>query len=320
MIGKCRRSVAINKPLVLCLSLVLLSGWSCDRKQNSLIDLVPANSCAVVVIDWQVVRVDGDLRRLLNGNKLESILPQLALESVSVKSIAIFSGINTGPEAGMILRAVFDKRRQVSALKTLGWQEEFGDGRLLLVKGQHSIALPQQNTMYVGTREGARAVFQALDERRQSFSSSSSYKRLLEGMSSRGNPITAFLVFPQGTLDMADAALQATSFALLLFDLGAVGALLKQVNVARGLGLSLGRRSNQVYPVEMCALMRDEKAAAVVSGSLNLMKGFSSMATTNSRESHTLETLSELSVTRHGEVVSIQFKVPPAALVDNAGR
>ena len=59
-------------------------------------------------------------------------------------------------------------------------------------------------------------------------------KKINAGMTARNAPITAFLLIPQGTLDMADAALEATSLALSLFDLGGIGALLKQMNIASG--------------------------------------------------------------------------------------
>jgi len=50
------------------------------------------------------------------------------------------------------------------------------------------------------------------------------------------------------------------------------------MNIASGFGVTFGHGLNAMYPVEMCVQMRDEKAAALISGSLNLMKGFSTMA------------------------------------------
>jgi len=61
-------------------------------------------------------------------------------------------------------------------------------------------------------------------------------------------------------------------------------------------------------------LMRDEKAAALVSGSLNLMKGFSTMASTSNRDEQALEALRKMSITRVREVLAIKMTVPQAAL------
>jgi hypothetical protein len=133
-------------------------------------------------------------------------------------------------------------------------------------------------------------------------------------MTTRNNPVRAFLVIPEGTLDMANAALEATAVALSLFDLGGVGALLKQVNIASGFGLNIGAGSNQSYPVEMCVLMRDEKAAAIVSGSLNLMKGLSAMASTGNRDEQALQAIHSMTISRVREVLAIKMTVPQAAL------
>lgn len=312
MVGYKRHPGRIDIPAVSCVVLVLLCLCGCSGNQKTLIELVPVDSCAVVVIEWSKVSTDVDLKRVFNGEQLESVLQQLGVDGSEVKSIAVFSGINSQATAGMLLRGALNKQTQISALEMRGWREEPGDGHQLFVKGRDYAAFPLGNTLFAGTHDGALAVFHALDDRNFSFSSSPSYKKILDGMTTRSNPIRAFLVIPQGTLDMADAALQATSFALSLFDLGTIGALVKQMNVASGFGLSLGFGVEQMYPVEMCVLMRDEKAAAFISGSLNLLKSFSGPAATNARDAQALR---DLSVTRHGEVLSLKLKVPQTALL-----
>jgi len=295
-------------------TLALVSFFACSRYDSSIIDLVPSDSCAVVLVDWSTLRNDHDLRRLFNGDQFEAVLQRLAVDSSSVKSVVVFSAVNTQVKAGMLLRGSFDRQKQIATLKTRGWREESVDGHKVYVSGNDYAAMPESNILFAGTREAAAAVFRALGNSRESFGSSSSYKKISDGMTSRNNPIKAFLVMPQGTLDMADAALEATSVAPSLFDLGAIGALLKQINVASGFGLTLGHGSNQMYPVEMCVLMRDEKAAALVSGSLNLMKGFSTMASTSNRDEQALEALRKMSITRVREVLAIKMTVPQAAL------
>jgi hypothetical protein len=279
-----------------------------------MIDLVPFDSCAVVVVDWAAVRNDSDLKRLFNGDQFEAVLQRLALDSSSVGTLVIFSAMNTQAKAGMLLRGSFDKQKQISTLKTRGWREESVDGHKVYVNGNDYAAIPQSNILFAGTREAAAAVFRALNNSRESFGSSSSYKKISAGMTTRSNPVKAFLVIPDGTLDMADAALKATSVVLSLFDLGGIGALLKQINIASGFGLNIGHGSNQSYPVEMCVLMRDEKAAALVNGSLNLMKGLSTMASTNKRDEQALQALHSMTITRVREVLAIRMTVPQAAL------
>jgi hypothetical protein len=320
MIAYTKQPARIDIVAMMGVVLLLLIVSACSGNQSTLIDLVPADSCALVVIDWPTVRADSSLKQAFNGDQLEAILQELGIDSGAVKNIAIFSAIDSHSKAGMLLRVPFNKQGQISALKKRGWREETAAGNQLLVKGNDYIAAPQVNTLFAGTRDGALAVFQALNDRRLSFSSSASYKKILEGMTTRGNPVRAFLVIPEGTLDIADAALEATSFALSLFDLGGVGALLKQLNVASGFGLSLGRGADQMFPVEICVLMRDEKAAAFISGSLNLVKSFSGAAATNMRDADAMQSLRDLSVSRRGEVLSLKLKVPKAALLRPNGR
>lgn len=298
----------------LSMSLILSSFFACSRYESSLIDLVPSDSCAVLIVEWSTVRNENNLKRLFKGEKLEGVLERLGVDVSSVKSLVVFTAMNSRAKAGMLLRGSFDKQKQIASLKTRGWLDTSVDGHKVYVNGNDYAAMPQNNILFAGTRDAATAVFNALNNTRERFSSVSSYKTISAGVS-RNEPIKAFLVIPQGTLDMANAALEATSVALSLFDLGGIGALLKQINIASGFGLSLGHSSNQMYPVEMCVLMRDEKAAAVVSGSLNLLRGFSAMASRSNRDEQALEALHNMSITRVREVLAIKMTVPEAALL-----
>jgi hypothetical protein len=300
--------------------LVLSSFLACSRYDASVIDLVPSDSCAVVVVEWSTLRKDNELKRLFKGEQFEVVLEHLGIDSSSVKTLVVFSAINSRAKAGMLLRGSFDKQKQIASLKTRGWLDTTVDGHKVYVKGNDYAALPQNNMLFAGTREAAAAVFNALNNTRDSFDSTSAYKKISAGLTTRNEPIKAFLVTPQGTLDMANAALEATSVALSRFDLGGIGALLKQINIASGFGLTLGHASNQMYPVEMCVLMRDEKAAALVSGSLSLMKGFSTAASTSNGDEQARQALHGMSITRVREVLTISMSVPQAVLMPPSGR
>jgi hypothetical protein len=295
--------------------LILLVICACNRSQSTITDLIPADSCAVVVIDWTEVRADQDLKRLLRADQLENVLSEFAIDGGSVKKVAIFGAIDSRVKSGVLLRGSFEKGRVISSLKTRGWSEQTIEGHKVYAHGNDYVAVLQPQTLFAGTREAAASVLRTLDGSREGFVTSRSYKKINAGMTTRNAPITAFLVIPQGTLDMADAALEGTSLALSLFDLGGVGALLKQLNVASGFGVTFGHGVNDMYPVEMCVQMRDEKAAALISGSLNLMKGFSTMASTNNRDEEALKALHNMSITRVREVLSIRMTVPQAVLM-----
>jgi hypothetical protein len=300
---------------VLGAGFILLAICACNRTQSTITDLIPADSCAVVVIDWTEVRTDQDLKRLVKADQLENVLSELAIDGGSVKNVAIFSAIDSRAKSGVLVRASFDKGRVISSLKTRGWSEQTIEGHKVYAHGNDYVALLQPQTLFVGTREAAASVLRAVDGSREGFATSRSYKKINAGMTTGNAPIKAFLLIPQGTLDMADAALEATSLALSLFDLGGVGALLKQMNIASGFGVTFGHGVNEMHPVEMCVLMRDEKAAALISGSLNLMKSFSAMAANNQTDQQALQGLRDLSVSRMKEVLSIKMTVPRGVLL-----
>src|SRR6185437_2926738 len=116
-------------------ALALVSFFACSRYESSAIDLVPSDSCAVVVVDWSTLRNDHDLKRLFNGDQFEAVLQRLAVDSSSVKSLVVFSAVNTQVKAGMLLRGSFDKQKQIATLKTRGWREESVDGHKVYVNG-----------------------------------------------------------------------------------------------------------------------------------------------------------------------------------------
>lgn len=298
---------------------ILLSLLACSRNQQAIIDLVPADSCAVMAFDWTTLRTDGDLKRLFKGDHFEAVFERLGVDSLTLKTLVVFSALNSRAKAGVLLQGSFDKQKQVTALKTRGWQDALVDGHKLYVNGSDYVAILRTNVMFAGTREAASSVFNTLNNPRESFTASAAYKKISAGMTARNEPVKAFLVIPQGTLAMADAALEATSFALSLLDLGGVGALLKQINIASGFSLILGHSANQQYPMEMCVLMRDEKTAVVISDSLNLLKGLSSVAIGNESE-RTGEVLRGMSISRKRDVLSIRLTVPQAVLIPSVNR
>lgn len=277
--------------------------------------LVPVESCAIMTIDWTAVRADGELRRLMKGDEFEALLRQLGLTSESVNTITVFGSIDSPTNSGLLLRGSFDRKEITTELKANGFREEALEGHKVYVHADDYVAMPSSNTLFAGPRGGAARVFQAMDDAKQSVVASDAYKKINASMTTKGQPLKAFLLVPQGTLDMADAALTATSFALSLFNLGGVGELLKAVNVARGFGVSVaGGGGHEKYPVELCVLMRDEEAARFVSGSLNAMKAISDLASSDVREQESLRAIRQMTIIRKQEVLAVKMEIPGRAL------
>ena len=273
-----------------------------------------------MTIDWSSLRADAELRRLMKGDEFEALLRHLQVDSESVNTLTIFSSIDGRTSSGLLLRGSFDRKEIATGLKASGWREESLEGHKVYVKATDYVAMPENNTLFAGTRAGAVGVFRAAEDSKESVVASNAYKKVNAALTTKSQPLKAFLLIPQGTLDMADAALTATSFALSLFNLGGVGELLKAVNVARGFGVSVAGGTHEKYPVELCVLMRDEDSARFVSGSLNAMKTISELASSDVREQESLRALRDMTIVRRQEVLAVKMEIPGRALFPPASR
>jgi hypothetical protein len=254
------------------------------------------------------------LRRIIKGHQFETLLRELSVASESVNTVVVFSALDGQTMSGLLLRGSFDSKEIAGKLKKSGWTENSLEGHKVYVKAADYVAMPSTKTLFAGTRNGAVAVSRAADNSKESIVASDTYKRINTAISTNHTPVKAFLLIPQGTLDMADAALSATSVALSLFNLGGIGQLLQAVNVARGFSFSVDQSTGQMYPIELCVLMRDEQSAVFVSGSLNALKMVSELAATDNRDREQLRAIRQMRIVRQQEVLAVKMEIPGDAL------
>ena len=312
-----RRSRRVVLPAIV---VALFTTSSCTLREPPVLRLVPRDSAAVLSVDWSSVRNDAALRQVFKGDQFEAVLQRLGVQTDAVSTVTIFSTIGGEPVTGLLLRGRFDLARVVAQLKTRGWTENSLDGHKVYLNAADYVAIPTNKTLYAGTRQGALAVFRAADTAEQSIVSSAEYRKIDAAMSMKNNPIKAFLLISQGTLEMADTALAATSFALSLFNLGGVGQLLQAANVARGFALNLDKSTGRAYPVEVCVLMRDEGSAKFINGSLNTLKTISEAASLDNRDQEGLRALRQMSIVRKDEVLAVRLEMPAQALFPPSNR
>ena len=298
--------------------LVLLIASCCTTRESSLFRLVPIESCAVMSIEWSSIRKHSELKRVINGEQFDALLRELHLQSESINTVAVFSALDSQSMSGLLIRGSFNTKETAGELKKSGWTESSLAGNTVYVKAADYIAMLSTKTLFAGTRDAALAVFRAVDNSKESLVASEAYKKINAAISTNRTPVKAFLLIPQGTLDMAEAALTATSFALSLFNLGGIGQLLQAVNVARGFGFSLDQNTGEMYPIELCVLMRDEDSAVFISGSLNALKTVSELAATDNRDREQLRAIRQMRIVRKQEVLAVKMEVPRAALLPPA--
>jgi hypothetical protein len=288
---------------------LMLVGSNCSRRETGLLDSVPSGSAAILIVNWSSVKNDNDLKLLINGNEFEEQLRHFNVESTEVNEFAVFS--DTSAKVGLLVRGKFDRRQVAERLKSSGWNEDSVEGTKIYASGSDYAALPQSGVLIAGTREGVLAALQTARNSRLSVQNASSFKKIKASMSNGKSPVTAFLIAPEGTLEMADAALSVTASAMSLFDLGGIGDILKKMNIAGGAGFTISQGStNQKYAVNLCILMRDEQSALVAAGALNMMKTLSAIAKTNDAAN-----LQNFDFTRQEKVLSIEMEMPSQALM-----
>jgi hypothetical protein len=300
------------------IAVVLLLVSCCTTRESSLFRLVPVESCAIMSIDWSSIRDNAELRRVIRGDQFDALLRELHIHNESVNTVVVFSALDGRAVSGLLLRGSFDSKQVAGELKDSGWTQDSLEEHKVYVKAADYVAMPSPHTIFAGTREGALAVFRAGDSPRKSIVASDAYRKLISAISKNRTPVKAFLLIPQGTLDMADAALTATSVVLSLFNFGGIGQLLQAVNMAKGLEFSLDQGAGDMYPVELCVLMRDEQSAVFVSGSLNALKTISELAATDIRDREQLRAIRQMSIVRKQEVLTVKMEIPGVALFPSA--
>jgi len=289
--------------------ILLFGGNSCSRRETGLLDSVPSDSTALLIVNWSSVKNDNDLKLLFTGNEFEAQTRRFGVESAEVSEFVVFS--DNGTKAALLMRGKFDRREVVERLKSDGWSEESNDGTKIYASGDDYAALPQNGVLIAGTRRGVSAALQTAKNSSESIQNAVAFKKIKASMTGSKSPVTAFLIAPEGTLEMADAALSVTAGAMSLFGLGAIGDILQKMNIAEGAGFTVAHGSkSQKYAVNLCVLMRDEKSALVAAGALNMMKSLSGMVKTNDAEN-----LQDFDFTRKEKVLSIKMEMPREALM-----
>ncbi len=130
--------------------------------------------------------------------------------------------------------------------------------------------------------------------------------RLVPQLTAGGHPISVIVAFPQALQDAGGAAVELSSSLLDFAGLGPLGELLRKIGFAKGLGYSIARRGD-AFPVELVAVMKDEEAAGLVSGTLNLLKGLALSLPQSADDREAIRPLEDLSVEREGEILTIRF-------------
>lgn len=300
---------------IVALCFIALSSVDCGGSSGSrsLLKMAPADSLAVLTVNWKTVSRDEDLKRMVKGADAERLFAQLNIASGSVNDLAVFGEAENSPDAiqGMILRGSFKNDEVLAGLKTRGWQEESYQDRKIFSNpsdGSCLLALTR-NVLVLGTRAGVEGAAKAARRPADSFAANSTYQKLSSHIDDEKFPIAMMLAIPQTAQDAASTALDISSAVMDLAGVGPLGELLNKIGYARGVGCVISRKGD-AFPVQLTAIMKDENAATFVSGALNLMKGLTKMVPQRNlspTDQEAFQSLQSLSINRVREIISLKM-------------
>lgn len=303
--------------------ILFLTACSGSNSQGALLNYVPSSSYAVLAVNWKVVSMDVDLKRISKGADIARLFGQIGVAEGTVSEFAVFGepGASAQASAGVIVRGTFASNDIVKGLPDRGWRQQDFEGQRIYVNPKDGSWLTtfDKNLFVVGTQSGVSEVIEAREKSAQRFTSSPAYKTLSAHFEAKQYPIVMMVAFPQASQDMANAAIQISSTVMDLAGVGPLGELLSKIGYARGLGCAISHKGDE-FPVAVSAVMKDEESAKFVSGAVNLIRSVGGMVSKNYAQSDpdASRAIQTMSVERNREVVSIKMTMSRRDLMGGA--
>jgi hypothetical protein len=274
----------------------------------------------VLRINWGVVRGDVPLREAVRGDELEKIFERIGVRSADVAEAVVFTQFADAGNSGgaLILRGGAGRRPEVSNLRERGWGESAFGGYKIYTSGGGSDCLAQLRSglLVVGSRGAVERVIGVESGDAKPFVSDANVRKLRAETSGAGEPVEFLLTLPQGYQDAGDMAVKAAGFLLDFTGFGPLGELMDTVGIARGIRFSLTHSGSSMV-VNLAAVMKDEGAATLISGTLTLLKGATSLLPArdgSAADREARRAFEQMSVARVREVVSVKMTIPESSL------
>lgn len=283
------------------------------RNPQTLFSYIPSTSYTVLAVNWTAVSKDPDLKRISKGADVEKLLGQLGVDGGTVSEFAVFGEPGGSAQAsnGLIAKGTFNSNDIVKGLQGRGWTERDFEGQRIFVNPTDGSWLTtfDKNLFVLGTQSGVSDAIGARAKPENRFTSKPAYKTLSSHFEATQYPIVMMIALPQASQDMANAALQLSSTVMDLAGVGPLGELLNKIGYAQGLGCAISRKDD-LFPVAVSAVMKDEESAKFVSGALTLLRNLGGMVSKNyasQADPDAARAIQTMSVERSGEVVSIKM-------------
>lgn len=312
-----RRAGRAAAALTLCAAALFFARVDARAAVVTPLGLVPSGGVAVLKIDWRAVRADSRLRASVKGDEFERLLERIGVRSGEVTEAVIFvdlAGAGT-PDTAMILKGGARLMPAAAILRAGGWVEGVLHGYRIFDEraGDSRLAALHSGLLVVGTKGAVARVIGVESATGKPQTADATFRKLLAQTAVPDYPVSLMLSLPQEYQDTADVLVKASSVLLGFVGLGPLGSLLDEVGVARGVGFSFMRRGDEM-PVSLVAVMKDDGAATLVSGTLTLMKGAAALIPARDDEPPDARSarrmFESMSVVRMREVVSVRLTLP----------
>ncbi|MBC8460245.1 MAG: hypothetical protein H8D67_19850 [Deltaproteobacteria bacterium] len=299
--------------LSLCAAIFLFAG--CGKEPQ---ELVPARGNLLLFVKMKQVIQDRDLSQAMKIDELKSELDAVDITPKDISQMMLFMGSAPSSERmgylGMILEGDYDAKQKVKQLAKQGWDKKrhLKDEYYYNPASGECIAYLNGNTMVFGSKEALCDVLDVRRGKKKSLIKHPTYNKLAKQIGEGSAPITMHIIVPQEVLDIGQTGLELSKTILELLNVGAIGVLLGKIGLVQGLGMSINHSGND-FPVEMLCLMQSEGAASFISGSLNLLKGISTMlpkGQMSAQERQNIAAFQNMGISRDGEMLKINMVIP----------
>ncbi len=304
--------IALRRIFSVCIVAVGMSfGLSNVAAQRGLnpVALVPSTAVAVAKINWRIVRQDERFRAMLNADQLDRALGQLKIGRDEVSEIAIFSGINGTPTGvlGGIFSGSFDSAAVTTALRSQGSTEHRYGGHIIYAQLDQSYAsIMRSGMLVVGTRKAVEGVIDVISSPRSGLSLKPPFNSLLRRFVAGKQPISFAMALPLEYQMVAEVGVKVISALFSFSGLGPLGFVIDKIGLPNAIGFAVSHTGN-TFPTTLIAKMKDESAAALISGTLTLAQSINLDMFSNRIPQSDRDMLKNISVKRTGSLLSISL-------------
>jgi hypothetical protein len=301
---------------LLALSLLAIGCWSCSTSRTAApMELLPADTVIAVSANWQEIGKDSHLQRLANTQVVNKLLQSYGVDPLTVTKLVLFSKrLNAGDgDIGMILSGSYNQQRLIEKARSQNFTRQTYQGREFYCDEarDRTLCVLRGGLVSLGARELVEETLAVTQTPAKALLRQSPMRRIVKASRERSLPLEVFVFMPQEIEDMTNVALHMSSFLLDLAGIGVIGKLLNTIGFVRALNCSLVRRGKR-FAVELNAVLKDERAASLISGSLNLLKTTSRLMPRqqmNETDQATMERFDDLNVTRNEEVLIVSMTI-----------